>query len=172
LPQITQHDHHQQSFGGPRPITTRRPSHPDWRPPLLNTAGLLQSPLGTTPLVVRSRQQSSSVPTHKNNTNHLCGAVALYGGEKTVVTYKCQKPFLRRLSTYKCQSELAGDQKLKKFASESQSQKLARKLSRADAVCWGFLLVAEQGSCCVGVELQQVGNVRLAVLQELWRCSD
>ena len=53
-----------------------------------------------------------------------------------MVTYKCQKPFLRRLSTYKCQSELAGDQKLKKIASESQSQKLARKLSRPDAVCW------------------------------------
>ena len=42
-----------------------------------------------------------------------------------------------RLGTYKCQSELAGDQKLKKITSESQSQKLARKLSQADAVCWG-----------------------------------
>ena len=32
-----------------------------------------------------------------------------YGGEKTAVTYKCQKRFLRRLGTYKCQSELSGD---------------------------------------------------------------
>ena len=63
-----------------------------------------------------------------------CGAVALYRGEKTVVTYKCQKRFFRRLGTYKCQSELSGDQKLKKITSESQSQKLARKLSQADEV--------------------------------------
>ena len=37
-----------------------------------------------------------------------CGNVALYGGEKTAVTFKCQNQFLRRLGTYKCQSESAG----------------------------------------------------------------
>ncbi len=37
-----------------------------------------------------------------------------YDGEKTVVTYKCQKRFLRRLSTYKCCSESAGDHMLVK----------------------------------------------------------
>ncbi len=48
---------------------------------------------------------------------------------------------------------------------------------------WVFLLVAEQqGSCCVcvwgggavmdEVILQLVGNVRLAVLQELQQCTD
>ena len=46
---------------------------------------------------------------------------------KTAVTYKCQKRFLRRLGTYKCQSELVGDQKLNKITSKSQTQKLARK---------------------------------------------
>ena len=44
-----------------------------------------------------------------------CGPVAQYGGEKTVVTYKCQKRFLRRLGTYKCQSELVGNQKLNNY---------------------------------------------------------
>ena len=78
-----------------------------------------------------------------------CGAVALYCGEKTAVTYKCQKRFLRRLGTYKCESELAGDQKLKKITSESQSQKLARKLSQADAVCWG---------CSMGVPIPIAGR--------------
>jgi hypothetical protein len=57
--------------------------------------------------------------------------------KKTAVTYKCQKRFVMRLGTYECQSELAGDQKLKKITFESQSRKLARKLSQADAVCWG-----------------------------------
>jgi hypothetical protein len=37
-----------------------------------------------------------------------CEVTAIYGGEKTAVTYKCQKRFLRRIGTYKCQSELAG----------------------------------------------------------------
>jgi hypothetical protein len=65
----------------------------------------------------------------------------------------------------KCQSELVGDQKLNKITSESQSQKLARKLSWKLQQCdggarWVFLLVTELSSCCMGVELQQVGNVR------------
>ena len=51
-----------------------------------------------------------------------CGNVALYGGEKTAVTFKCQNQFLRRLGTYKCQSEVAGDQKLKKITFQSQSE--------------------------------------------------
>jgi hypothetical protein len=41
---------------------------------------------------------------------------------KTAVTYKCQKRGLRRLGTYKCQSEVAGDQKLKKITFQSQSE--------------------------------------------------
>jgi hypothetical protein len=44
-----------------------------------------------------------------------------------VDTYKCQKQFLRRLGTYKCQSELVADQKLNKITSKSQTQKLAKK---------------------------------------------
>jgi hypothetical protein len=54
-----------------------------------------------------------------------------------VVTYKCQKLFLRRLGTNKCQSKLIGDKELNKFTSESQNQELARKLSQIVAVCWG-----------------------------------
>ena len=61
-----------------------------------------------------------------------CGDVALYGGEKTAVTYKCQKRFLRRLGTYKCQSELVADQKLNKITSEFQTQKLAKKQSKVN----------------------------------------
>ncbi len=66
-----------------------------------------------------------------------CGAVALYGGEITTVTYKCQKLFLRRLGTNKCQSKLIGDKELNKFTSESQNQELARKLSQIVAVYLG-----------------------------------
>jgi hypothetical protein len=34
----------------------------------------------------------------------------------------------------------------------------------AGAAVWVFLLLAEQGSCCVGVESQQGDNVRLVML--------
>jgi hypothetical protein len=61
-----------------------------------------------------------------------------YGGERTAVTYKCQKWFLRRLATYKCQSEVTGGKKWKKITSESHNKKSTRKLSQADAVWWRF----------------------------------
>ena len=47
-------------------------------------------------------------------------------------TSKFQKRFLRRLGTYKCQSELVADQKLNKITSEFQTQKLAKKQSKVN----------------------------------------
>ena len=82
--------------------------------------------------------------------------------KKTAVTYKCQKRFLRRIGTCKCQNELTGDRKMNIITSESQSQKLARRLFQcAQGAIWVFQLVAEQVSCCVGVELQQACSVRI-----------
>jgi len=49
-----------------------------------------------------------------------------------VDTYKFQKRFLRRLGSYKCQSELVADQKLNKVTSKSQTQKLAEKQSKVN----------------------------------------
>ena len=54
--------------------------------------------------------------------------------QKTAVTYKCQKRFLRHLGTYKCQSELVGDQKLNKITSKSElvgDQKLNKNTSKS-----------------------------------------
>jgi hypothetical protein len=51
---------------------------------------------------------------------------------KTAVTYKCQKRFLKRLGTYKCQSELVADQKLNKITSEFQTQKLTKQQSKVN----------------------------------------
>ena len=39
---------------------------------------------------------------------------------------------MRRLGTYKCQSELVGDQKLNNITSESQTQKLARRIPKSE----------------------------------------
>ena len=42
------------------------------------------------------------------------------------------KTVLRRLGTYKCQSELVVNQKLNKITSEFQTQKLAKKQSKVN----------------------------------------
>jgi hypothetical protein len=67
------------------------------------------------------------------------------------------KTVLRQHDTYKCQSELVGDIKLHKITSESRSQKLARKLAQAVAVCWGCNMGIPIGGStgqllCMGVD--------------------
>jgi hypothetical protein len=71
--------------------------------------------------------------------------VALCGGKKQHLPINVKKRFLRRLRTYKCQSEYGS--RLCKWSADAVMVGLLM-----DAV---FLLVAEQDSCCVGVEAEQ-----------------
>ena len=84
---------------------------------------------------------------------------------KTAVTYKCQKWFLRCLGTYKCQSELVGDQKLNKITSESQTQKLAKKQSKVN---WLGSKTEQNLYGCCGADGCNVDVMVVEVLMQWW----